>query len=151
MTKDIRSVAAWVAKKREEEKKAEEKAIKAVTRYARAKERRRRAESRLRREFRKRTGVSIREVQRSAWWMKNVKTEAEVELMKADISLWIKEAGTIDELARILNRANYVVRRHKKLAELSKHTEEIEALYLAGLLERWQIEAIMRYGEREAD
>jgi len=151
MAKDIRSVAAWVAKKREEERKAEIRTRKALTRYAQTKEKRRKAESRLRREFRRRTGVSVREIQRSTWWMRDVKREAEVELMKADISLWIKEAGTIDELAKILNRANYMVRKHKKLAELSKHTEEIESLYLAGLLERWQIEAIMRYGGKKVD
>jgi len=146
--RDIKSIGALVAKRRKAEEKAKERAAKATMRAIRAEQRRQKAESRLRKEFRKRTGLSVREVQRSSWWMNHVEREAEVELMKADISLWIREATTVEELARILNRANYMVRKHKQLAVLCEHTEELEALYEAGLLERWQIEAVMKYGRR---
>jgi len=102
----------------------------------------------FRKEFRKRTGISIREAEKASWWMKRCEPNAEVELFKLDLTHGIKTAVTMPELAKKVRLFVYRCERAVKMMELGKHKELLEAARAIGLLQDWQVEAIIDYCNR---
>jgi len=120
----------------------------AITDRLRRMRKRRRLLMDFRKEFRRRTGVSIREVEKASWWMKRCEPYAEVELFKCDLVNNIKTAVTMPELAKKVRLFAYRCNRAVKMMELGRHKDLLEAARAIGLLQDWQVEAIIDYYNR---
>ena len=102
----------------------------------------------FRKEFRRQTGISIREAEKASWWMKRCEPHAEAELFKCDLVNNIKTAATMPELAKKVRLFAYKCERAVKMMELGKHEKLLIAARAIGLLQDWQVKAIIDYYNR---
>ena len=145
---DLIKIAEEVRKAEERAKRAEERLKKAEERASRARRRRQEITLKFLREYRKRTGISIRATQQALEWMakcdEHIINAAFNEEKKCFISL-INEARDWEELFRCISYMARMARQQLLLKRLGRHTEALKAAQMLGFLTEEEIKRIEKY------
>jgi len=135
--------------------RAEKQLERARERASRARRRRQRTVQRFLSEYRRITGLSIRETQKAIGWMSmNLDPEMErtaLERRKQVFKEMIDEASDWADMMAVINRMAYEARKIIAFKNLANYEELLSAAWQLGYLTDSEIAIIMKYGGKEVD
>ena len=135
--------------------RAEKQLERARERASRARRRRQRIVQRFLSEYRRITGLSVRQTQWAVKWMSmNLDPEAErktFESRKQIFKEMIDGAEDWADMMAAINRIAYETRREIAFKNLANYEELLEAAWRLGCLTDDEVVTILRYGGKEVD
>ena len=135
--------------------RAEKQLERARERASRARRRRQRTVQRFLSEYRRITGLSIRETQKAIGWMSmNLDPEMEREALerrKRVFKEMIDEASDWADMMAVINRMAYEARKIIAFKNLANYEELLSAAWQLGYLTDSEVAIIMKYGGKEVD
>ena len=147
---DIMELAEEIKRTEEETKKAEERLKQARESASKARRRRQRAYQRFFSEYKRLTGLSIRETQKAVKWMTaGIENADLLTCLKANYKRMIDGVESLDDMIAVINSMTRAVKKEIALRNLAKHKGALEAARLAGFLSEAEVEVIMKYGRGE--
>ena len=139
----------------ESAERAEKQLGRARERASRARRRRQRTVQRFLSEYRRITGLSIRQTQWAVRQMSmNLNPEAEREEFESRKRIFkemIDGANDWADMKRVINRIAYETRREIAFKNLANYKELLEAAWRLGYLTDDEVVTILRYGGKEVD